>query len=155
MSLFQRCPLREVPLFVCVHSYMHTCIHMHTQVGVKLFKEKERTTVKKGRKKSSSIEQSSQSSALAAEKTSVDAQREPLLEVKLRSLKSEVFDRKWDSRGSVSMKEVSIKDYITKGGWVGGSHEWAGSGWLYQHVSIFCNPLMIRCRWEAHRPAAD
>ena len=42
-------------------------------------------------------------------------QIKPLLEVVVMSIKAEVMDRKWDTRGSVSLKSADILDHITTG----------------------------------------
>ena len=40
---------------------------------------------------------------------------QPVLDVIIGSMKADIVDRKWDTQGSVSMKEVAILDYITTG----------------------------------------
>ena len=43
------------------------------------------------------------------------AVEQPVLDVIIGSMKADIVDRKWDTQGSVSMKEVAILDYITTG----------------------------------------
>ena len=38
-----------------------------------------------------------------------------MIDVIIGSMKADIVDRKWDTQGSVSMKEVAILDYITTG----------------------------------------
>jgi len=45
------------------------------------------------------------------------AQATPLLEVVVMDINADVTDRKWDTQGNVTLKEVAIMDHITKGGW--------------------------------------
>ena len=40
---------------------------------------------------------------------------QPVLDVIIGCMKADIVDRKWDTQGSVSMKEVAILDYVTKG----------------------------------------
>ena len=42
-------------------------------------------------------------------------EEKPVLDVIIGCMKADIVDRKWDTQGSVSMKEVAILDYITKG----------------------------------------
>ena len=44
----------------------------------------------------------------------------PVLDVIIGSMKADIVDRKWDTQGSVSMKEVVILDYITTGEYYSG-----------------------------------
>lgn len=39
----------------------------------------------------------------------------PMIDIIIGSMKADIVDRKWDTQGSVSMKEVAILDYITMG----------------------------------------
>lgn len=39
----------------------------------------------------------------------------PVLDVIIGCMKADIVDRKWDTQGSVSMKEVAVLDYITTG----------------------------------------
>lgn len=42
-------------------------------------------------------------------------EEQPVLDVIIGSMKADIVDRKWDTQGSVSMKEVAVLDYITTG----------------------------------------
>ncbi len=39
----------------------------------------------------------------------------PLLDIVIRDIRADVKDRKWDTQGSVTMREVALLDYITPG----------------------------------------
>ena len=42
----------------------------------------------------------------------------PVIDIIIGSMKADIVDRKWDTQGSVSMKEVAILDYITTGAYI-------------------------------------
>ena len=39
----------------------------------------------------------------------------PLIDVVVTEIMADVVDRKWDTQGGVSMKEIAVMDYITPG----------------------------------------
>lgn len=39
----------------------------------------------------------------------------PLLDIVIRDIQADVVDRKWDTQGSVTMREVVVLDHITPG----------------------------------------
>ena len=45
----------------------------------------------------------------------VNAEETNLLTVSLNGLQAEVFDRNWDLQGSVSIQDLIVCDYITRG----------------------------------------
>ena len=42
-------------------------------------------------------------------------EQKPLLHIVVGNMKADVVDRKWDTQGSITMKSITILDYITKG----------------------------------------
>ena len=72
----------------------------------------------------------------------------PVLDVIIGSMKADIVDRKWDTQGSVSMKEVAILDYITTGKLYGSgsflSMESDGSFLMYNTYCIVGNFHMVQ-----------
>ena len=39
----------------------------------------------------------------------------PLLDILISDIQADVIDRKWDTQGSITMREVAVLDHITTG----------------------------------------
>lgn len=74
-------------------------IHIHMQVSVKLTQTSQSTTTTSSSRK----------------KRSLSPSQTPLLDIVISDIRADVVDRKWDTQGSVAMREVMVVDHITKG----------------------------------------